>query len=145
MPFASFEVSVCDERCNNYNYTMCILPFYACRYSWKGEPLLISDKQQMPQHGEITCKSCGSPTVFEFQLMPPLVYILQQSKKRTESVAAGACTSSANSVEFGTVLIYTCSRSCWPRNEENEFREERIFVLADPENEIIRNTFHDYY
>ena len=106
---------------------MCI---FLCRYNWKGEPLLITDNQRTPQHGEVTCKSCGAPIVFEFQLMPPLVYMLQanQSKK-----------SETKSVEFGTMLVYCCSVSCWDSGEGG-FREETVFVQADPDDATLSKT-----
>lgn len=97
-----------------------------CRYNGKGKPLLISDKQRAPHDGEVTCKSCDAPAVFEFQLMPPLVYILQQiSPDRTRT-----------NVEFGTVLVYSCSESCW-NERDGGLRQETVFVESDPETDSI--------
>ena len=90
--------------------------------------MLITDKQQhTPQHREVTCKSCDAPAVFEFQLMPPLVYMLQQQSKDIDETG---------SVEFGTVLVFSCSGSCW-NDSEGGFREETVFVQADPESETL--------
>lgn len=97
-----------------------------CRYNWKGKPLLITDKQHAPQDGEVTCKSCDAPALFEFQLMPPLVYILQQiNTDRTRE-----------NMEFGTVLVYSCSESCWS-DKDGGFRQETAFVESDPETHTI--------
>ena len=49
--------------------------------------------------------------------MPPLVYLLR--------------TSSGVDVEFGTVLVYTCSKSCW--HDKSSAREEYIYIQSQPE------------
>ena len=109
---------------------------FVCRYSWNGEPLLISKNQQIPQHGEITCKSCDAPAVFEFQLMPPLVYMLQNNAQQSKT----ADDAETGIVEFGTVLVFSCSKSCWD-NREGSFREETVFVQADPDSEKLNTVF----
>ena len=35
-------------------------------------------------------------------------------------------------VEFGTVLVFSCSRSCW-KDQENTFLTENLFVFPDPD------------
>nr|KAF6407666.1 programmed cell death 2 like [Molossus molossus] len=44
------------------------------RYSWSGEPLFLtcptSDVTELP-----TCSHCGAQRIFEFQLMPALVFL----------------------------------------------------------------------
>ena len=64
--------------------------------------------------------------------MPPLVYILQQTNP---DLATGS------GVEFGTVLVYSCSESCWNDiNGEGGFKEETVFVVADPDqNDVLRS------
>lgn len=104
------------------------------RYNWKGEPLIITDKQRAPPHGEVTCRSCDALAVFEFQLMPPLVYLLQQNQHRQLNEAGPEVTT--GSVEFGTVLVYSCSESCW-NDRGGGFRQETVFIEADPENEML--------
>lgn len=49
--------------------------------------------------------------------MPPLVYLLRAS--------------SGVDVEFGTVLVYTCSKSCW--HDKSSACEEYIYVQSQPE------------
>ena len=108
---------------------------FVCRYSWNGEPLLISNNQQIP-HGEITCKSCDAPAVFEFQLMPPLVYMLQNNAQQSKTAA----DAETGMVEFGTVLVFSCSKSCWD-DKESSFREETVFVQTDPDSEKLTTLY----
>ena len=124
-----------------------LISHYYCahRYSWKGVPLLFSSSpsHQPPKESTLVCKECGALCVFELQLMPPLVYILQQYGRRIEKVA----TMSKDQylplplekvVEFGTVLVYSCSASCWEEASCTSsslltFREEIVVVQPDPD------------
>ncbi|XP_057566574.1 programmed cell death protein 2-like [Hippopotamus amphibius kiboko] len=88
------------------------------RYSWSGEPLFLtcptSEVTELP-----ACSHCGVRRIFEFQLMPALVSML-------ESANLGL------SVEFGTILIYTCEKSCWPQNHQTPI-EEFCIIQEDPD------------
>ncbi|KFO30022.1 programmed cell death protein 2-like isoform X2 [Fukomys damarensis] len=88
------------------------------RYSWSGEPLFLTcpilEVSEVP-----ACSYCGGQRTFEFQLMPALVSMLR----------------SANSdllVEFGTILVYTCEKSCWPENHQTPL-EEYCITQEDPD------------
>ncbi|XP_038610026.1 programmed cell death protein 2-like [Tachyglossus aculeatus] len=98
------RISVCHEQ--------------ILRYSRSGQPLFITcpsfDTKEIPP-----CRNCGSDRTFEFQLMPALVSMLN-------SFNGGL------SVEFGTVLVYTCERSCWPSNQQTPL-EEFCVVQEDPD------------
>ncbi|KAM9607287.1 programmed cell death protein 2-like [Trichechus inunguis] len=88
------------------------------RYSWDGEPLFLSCLA--PEVIELpACSHCGGRRIFEFQLMPALVSMLR-------SADLGL------SVEFGTILIYTCEKSCWPQNHHTPV-EEFCIVQEDPD------------
>ena len=87
---------------------------YMRRYQWNGTPLLITDQTLL---APLACQHCGAPRVFELQLMPPLVYLLKAN--------------SSVDVEFGTVLVYTCSKSCW--HVGSVAREEYIYIQSEPE------------
>ncbi|KAM9070500.1 programmed cell death protein 2-like [Sarcophilus harrisii] len=93
------------------------------RYSWNGQPLFItcpsSDATEIP-----TCSNCGSSRVFEFQLMPALISMLKSNLLDI-------------SVEFGTVLIYTCQKSCWPANHQNPM-EEFCVIQEDPDQMLFK-------
>lgn len=73
--------------------------------------------------------------------MPSLVYILHQSLAQTQvqSTASGdskLALPKEKVVEFGTVLVYSCSASCWEEGENPNdniacFREEIVVVQPD--------------
>ena len=76
--------------------------------------------------------------MYELQLMPPLVYILHQSVGQMQALYTGSNDSELalpkeRVVEFGTVLVYSCSASCWEENPSNiaQFREEIVVVQPD--------------
>ncbi|XP_028405907.1 programmed cell death protein 2-like [Dendronephthya gigantea] len=114
------QISLCPEQC--------------LRYSWDGEPLLMTS--QGP--GSIpSCNACGGKRVFELQLMPALVSLL-----RVETQDQGTNTRdnqdtdlyrnwSSECIEFGTVFVYTCSQGCW--SEDERCREEYLLVHSDPD------------
>ncbi|XP_055504776.1 programmed cell death protein 2-like [Leucoraja erinacea] len=95
-------------------------PEQVLRYSWSGRPLLLSPLPACAGAAAPVCEICGAPRVFEFQLMPALVSLLQ-SVDATEA-----------SVEFGTVLVFTCEESCWAPGTGRP-REECAVVQADPD------------
>ncbi|XP_077165753.1 programmed cell death protein 2-like isoform X1 [Paroedura picta] len=94
------------------------------RYSWGGQPLFITCPSSDFKTTVPLCYNCQSKRIFEFQLMPALVSML---KSRDEDL----------SVEFGTVLIYTCEKSCWPVNHPVSL-EEFIFVQEDPDQQLFK-------
>ncbi|XP_045842980.1 programmed cell death protein 2-like isoform X2 [Meles meles] len=93
------------------------------RYSWSGEPLFLtsptSEVTELP-----ACSHCGVRRTFEFQLMPALVSMLRS-------------TDLGLSVEFGTVLIYTCEKSCWPQNHQTPM-EELCIIQEDPDESLFK-------
>lgn len=95
-------------------------PEQILRYSWKGTPLFMTPSSSGMSSAIPSCTNCGSSRVFEFQLMPALVSMLKTA------------SSDDISVEFGTVLIYTCEKSCWLPTWQNP-QEEFPCVQADPD------------
>ncbi|NXL44332.1 PDD2L protein, partial [Podilymbus podiceps] len=93
------------------------------RYSWGSQPLFITCPPADMNKCIPACGNCGSNRIFEFQLMPALVSMLQSD--------------SDLSVEFGTVIVYTCERSCWPTNHQTPL-EEFIFVQEDPDQKLFK-------
>ncbi|KAG8563227.1 hypothetical protein GDO81_015984 [Engystomops pustulosus] len=87
------------------------------RYSWNGTPLYMSSPDEASQPS--SCPRCGARRVFEFQLMPALVAMLQGTKADLL-------------LEFGTVLIFTCERSCWEEGDKSPVQEFCI-VQEDPD------------
>ena len=106
-----------------------VCPEQILRYSWNGKPLFISEPPSNLSEMVPPCSSCGSPRTFEFQLMPALVSLLRVKDSTTESAAV---------LEFGTVLVYTCRKSCWPSGSNNTPREEFLFIQADPDQKFFK-------
>lgn len=69
------------------------------------------------------CDHCDSPCVFELQLLPQIIYLLQEGlRKATPDPSQGTLTLPV--VEYGTVLIYTCQQSCWNKEGCGQFCKE---------------------
>ncbi|NWW05922.1 PDD2L protein, partial [Oreocharis arfaki] len=117
------EVKSWDHTFRNFMKRISVCPEQILRYSWGGQPLFITCPPANLDQGIPACINCGSSRVFEFQLMPMLVSMLQSD--------------SDLSVEFGTVIVYTCERSCWPTNQQTPL-EEFIFVQEDPDQRLFK-------
>ncbi|MCO5573807.1 hypothetical protein L7F22_027582 [Adiantum nelumboides] len=76
-------------------------PEQCFRYCFKGNPLWASKEGAEPG----VCSQCGGPRVYEMQLMPPLLYYLQQACKDLPSTAY-----SPNDWEWLTLIIFTCAQ-----------------------------------
>ncbi|XP_065175165.1 programmed cell death protein 2-like [Sycon ciliatum] len=112
------------------------------RYRWLLTPLEFTDSQPLPQ--EVQCSHCGARAHAEVQLMPPALAHLSSEGSRSSlaRTAAAAECSAGSRLEFGTVVVYTCSESCW--SDSCTVRTERCVVLLDPDQEkldfLIRKT-----
>ncbi len=87
---------------------------YVLRYSFGGTPLWISSflPAMIPN-----CQYCNLPRVFELQLLPTLLTLgLKANQKRSPK----------DRIEFGTVTIFSCSKSCI--NNNDTFTQEHVFV-----------------
>merc|ERR1719150_3200889 len=85
-----------DKVFHKFTKRLAKCPEQILRYSWGGEALPIS-----PCDSSISCcPSCGAHRQFELQLMPGLIPSLTS-------------TSKSGLIEFGTVIVYSCSQSCW--------------------------------
>ena len=74
--------------------------------------------------------------------MPTIVYVLNQSLKKEKTRGEPKDSGQKNIpqpeekvVEFGTVLVYSCSVSCWEENltSSAHFREGIVVVQPDPD------------
>lgn len=95
-------------------------PRQLIRFCWEGAPLFIS--QPPPSWEPSKCESCGARRCFELQAMPALIQALE---------VEGCAQLQGPAVEFGTVLFYSCSASCW--KEGDTWLPEVALVQADPD------------
>eukprot|EP00252_Welwitschia_mirabilis_P008158 TRINITY_DN19873_c0_g2_i2.p1 TRINITY_DN19873_c0_g2~~TRINITY_DN19873_c0_g2_i2.p1 ORF type:complete len:426 (-),score=64.09 TRINITY_DN19873_c0_g2_i2:353-1630(-) len=93
-------------------------PEQCFRYCFGGKPLLANRDQGDPG----ICTHCGAPRTYEMQLMPPLLYYLQQACKDMPSLH------SANNWEWLTIFVYTCAQSC---TKERATVTEKEWVIIE--------------
>ncbi|NXG24386.1 PDCD2 protein, partial [Grallaria varia] len=86
-------------------------PEQIIRYCRGGEgPIWVSGENR-PEEKDIPNCSCGAKRIFEFQIMPQLLNHLQVD-------------SLGESIDWGTLVVYTCADNC---GGENEYLEEFIW------------------
>ncbi|XP_033105496.1 programmed cell death protein 2-like isoform X2 [Anneissia japonica] len=96
-------------------------------YCWGGTPLYIRNPQQTSlDKAQEPCKYCGSKMTFELQLMPSLVRLLQDQSNPDKTV------------EFGVILVYTCSKSCWQEDDDASCRNEVVIIQPDPDQDLFK-------
>uniref|UniRef100_A0A0B6ZVD7 Programmed cell death protein 2 C-terminal domain-containing protein n=1 Tax=Arion vulgaris TaxID=1028688 RepID=A0A0B6ZVD7_9EUPU len=99
-------------------------PQQCVRYERGGSPLLVSG---LTEQTIKRCSHCGGEFIFELQLLPPLIPFLK------------AQNGTPCEVEFGTVLIFTCERNCWPaEHDQYDLLEELIVLQGDPDIHLYR-------
>ncbi|KAM6973382.1 programmed cell death protein 2-like [Aplochiton taeniatus] len=103
-----------------------LCPEQILRYCWNGSPLFISEPPLNVAQMVPVCHLCGSLKSFEFQLMPALVSLLKSEDSNSQVT-----------LEFGTVLVYTCRNSCWPPDSSSPV-EEFVFIQADPDQQLFK-------
>ncbi|XP_023259779.1 programmed cell death protein 2-like isoform X2 [Seriola lalandi dorsalis] len=103
-----------------------LCPQQILRYCHKGNPRFISEPPSNMAQVVSACGSCGGPRTFELQLMPALVSLLQRKDGGAEA-----------ELEFGTVLVYTCAKSCWTAGSGSAV-EEFCFVQGDPDQQLFK-------
>ncbi len=72
-----------------------------------GAPLWFSSAHQPRAEDIAPCGQCGAPRAFEFQVMPQaLHYVLPGGEAKIAAVG------DAVTIDFGTLAVFTCTRSC---------------------------------
>uniref|UniRef100_A0A669BNS5 Programmed cell death protein 2 C-terminal domain-containing protein n=1 Tax=Oreochromis niloticus TaxID=8128 RepID=A0A669BNS5_ORENI len=99
-----------DAVFSRFMKTISVCPQQILRYCRSGKPLFISEPPSNVAQLVPACGSCGGSRTFELQLMPALL-------------------------EFGTVLVYTCTDSCWTSGSDSAV-EEFCFVQTDPDQQL---------
>ncbi|CAG9853972.1 unnamed protein product [Phyllotreta striolata] len=90
-------------------------PGQILRYGRESSPLLLYPIQESQKK----CQYCQGDLVFEFQLIPTII-----SKLRLVTDAK-----QVPRLEFGTVLVYTCRKSCWA--SEAAARVETVIMQSE--------------
>ncbi|XP_054715923.1 programmed cell death protein 2-like [Uloborus diversus] len=87
-----------DKTFNKFQKRIKLEPEQVLRYQRKGVPLWVSS-ENIPSNSDIPPCCCGAKRDFEFQVMPQLLNYLSLDQVE-------------ESIDWGTLLIYTCSKSC---------------------------------
>lgn len=86
---------------------------FPIRYSRDSLPLLIAPlTEAIPK-----CQYCGSDLLCELQILPTLISKLQ------------FVNSDPSPIEFGNVLVFTCTNNCW--DTPDKMRLEHIIVQKE--------------
>ncbi|RDX89503.1 Programmed cell death protein 2-like protein, partial [Mucuna pruriens] len=94
-------------------------PKQCFRYSYGGRPLLAAADEINPG----SCGLCGRPRQFEMQLMPPLLYFLQD--------ALGDQRHLVEKWDWMTLIVYTCSESCCEEIEQAKSNNKGWIVAEE--------------
>lgn len=89
--------------------------YHIFRYDRESSPLL---PYPIPDVGN-RCQYCQGDLVFEFQILPT---IISKLKLVTDS-------EKCDRLEFGTLLVYTCRKSCW--DADNSIRIEHVILQKE--------------
>ncbi|KAK6789452.1 hypothetical protein RDI58_013252 [Solanum bulbocastanum] len=84
-------------------------------YSYGGKPLLASGDAGDPG----MCRLCGAARQYEMQLMPPLLYFLQEAVSEKGKHAL-------DNWNWMTLIVYTCSQNC-----SNDNSSDDVWTVAE--------------
>ncbi|XP_071963234.1 programmed cell death protein 2-like [Antedon mediterranea] len=99
-----------DKQFRKFKDIIEIEPEQILRYQRSGQPLWVSSENQ-PTEVDIPKCTCGADRLFEFQILPQLLTYMD-----VDSVG--------DSIDWGTLLIYTCSKNC---NEGPAYKSEFLW------------------
>lgn len=103
----------------------------APRYLFGGSPLDVTSQLiPLPKASSVPpCTRCGAPRVFELQLLPSLLNVLQPASP----AAAASLGVEDDYIPLGTAAVYSCSASCWAPADGDKGTpvEEHIFVQPE--------------
>ncbi|RHY51258.1 hypothetical protein DYB30_005700 [Aphanomyces astaci] len=94
-----------------------------CRWNIEQDAVLWVHSTDRPTDVPV-CAGCGEPRLFEFQVMPQLLYHLKLSGE--DSIESLAATNAGkHELDWGTLVVYTCPNSCSQgRHDSAELIEE---------------------
>jgi len=118
-----------------------------CRWNQDAGPLHITTAAaaKSNSYSPTPCEHCGAPRAFEFQIMPQLIHYLQVDRQTSLAKAPGNAdediedaaeksvftNTSDEDLDWGTIDIYTCTRSCTAAN--SSYVQETVLVQAPVE------------
>ncbi|KAM9018315.1 programmed cell death protein 2 isoform 1-T1 [Ara ararauna] len=100
-----------DKIFQMFKERIAVEPEQIIRYCREGEGPIWVSGENTPEEKDIPNCLCGARRIFEFQIMPQLLNHLQVD-------------SLGESIDWGTLVVYTCANNC---GEENEYMEEFIW------------------
>eukprot|EP00743_Colponemidia_sp_Colp-15_P003571 GILK01003853.1.p1 GENE.GILK01003853.1~~GILK01003853.1.p1 ORF type:complete len:400 (-),score=68.67 GILK01003853.1:158-1321(-) len=97
--FKKMAVTDVDETFTAFNAAVAHHPEQVLRY-WRSSassPLWVASANQIAVSAVPSCPICGGRRVFEFQVMPQILYYMGES---------------IGDLDFGTLAVFTCESSC---------------------------------
>ncbi|KAJ2610808.1 hypothetical protein GGF44_006191, partial [Coemansia sp. RSA 1694] len=86
------------------------------RSSESSEPLFVSDTGKPEARDSVPdCELCGAAREFEFQIMPQMLNYLSVD------------SADPTSVDWGTLLVYTCPKSCSSASAASAYASEVVY------------------
>lgn len=118
-----------DDVHTHFNKVVAYEPDQVVRYERGGRPLWASVKQQCDSELVPQCERCGEKRVFEMQLMPQIVYMLEREKRKQDANNGSETDNTAsaqnavnrinevarrlrNDMDWATIVLFTCAKSC---------------------------------
>jgi pre-rRNA-processing protein TSR4 len=109
-------------------------PSQCLRYlgGWEGyedsHPQWSHSAQQAQPFQVPPCEKCGAERLFEFQIMPQLLYFLGVDNETSVLTDGTASDVSRKALDFGTVVVYCCPSCCASDDPERPYVEEFVWV-----------------
>lgn len=102
-------------------------PGQVLRYCFEaGAQPLWPSTLNLPRPADIPCcERCGAPRRFEFQVLPTLINSLETDPEDPESI------------DFGSIAVYTCSASCSPPEGEGP--------LTGPDGKVVSRAYAEEF
>jgi len=91
-----------SKQFQHFQRTVTKAPEQVIRYQRGGQCLWVSAENQVASPPP--CPLCQGPRVFEFQVLPQLLYYLGETASSVEEAQV--------SVDWGTLAVFTCEKSC---------------------------------
>ncbi len=111
-------------------------PEQCLRYQRGGKPLFIAKDQVFKNlEKNPSCQHCKGPTLFELQLMPHLLSLFPLDR-HVPPIEGGKKFTLFQSMEWGTVILYTCTSNCTQtpiRSDTVAYMIESLHVQAEPD------------